>query len=78
MVGLLPVFKGTAISRTLAQRLESKGVTRMTWVLDFRDQDLCFALRFEVADRFLVGLQHGVGGLKLGEGTGDKYLGVSL
>lgn len=65
------MFKVTGVRRTLAQKLQSKGMTSMTQVLGLRDLDLCFALRFEVPDRIVVGFHHGVGGLMLGEDTGD-------
>ena len=74
----LPMFKGIAIRGTLAQRLESKGMTKMTWDFGLRREkkDFCFALRFEVPDKFLLGSSMKLN--KLGEGTGDKHLGVRL
>lgn len=63
--------KGTGVQRTLAQKLESKGVTSVTRVLGLRNLDFCFALMFEVPVRIVVGFHHGVGGLMLGEETGD-------
>lgn len=60
--------------RTLCLKVQVFGALwprSMTRVLGLRDLDLCFALTFEVPDRILVGFHHGVGGLTLGEDTGN-------